>query len=146
MSAGASREAVERLLASAPFNEHYRFRLGPLRDGECTLEIPFRHEFARPGGVVAGPVFVAAADAAMWLAIVSRLGGTETWVTVDLKTAFLRAARQEPFRCTARVLKTGRQMIYGVAECVRGDGALLSHHTLTYARLPRSPDTLGARE
>lgn len=135
MSAGASRDAVERLLAAAPFNTYYRFRLGAVGDGECTLEVPFHDVFERPGGVVSGPIFMAAADTAMWLATITQLGTAETWVTVDLKTAFLRAARQEPFRCTARVLKTGRQMIYGVAECMRDDGALLSHHTLTYARL-----------
>lgn len=129
-----AREAIEQLLASAAFNAYYQFRVGALGDGVCTIEVPFRDEFERPGGVVSGPVFMAAADAATWLAIAARLDGDGAWVTVDLKTAFLRAARREAFTCTARVVKAGRQLIYGVAECVRADGTLLTHHTLTYAR------------
>ncbi|MBI2204900.1 MAG: PaaI family thioesterase [Candidatus Rokubacteria bacterium] len=129
-----AREAIEQLLASAAFNAYYQFRVGALGDGVCTIEAPFRDEFERPGGVVSGPVFMAAADAATWLAIAARLDGDGAWVTVDLKTAFLRAARREAFTCTARVVKAGRQLIYGVAECVRADGTLLTHHTLTYAR------------
>ena len=131
---GMPRDAIERLLTSAAFNAYDQFRVGSLGDGVCTIEVPFRDEFERPGGTVSGPVFMAAADVAMWLAVATRHDGDGAWVTVDLKTAFLRAARREPFTCTGRVVKVGRQIIYGVAECVRGDGVLLTHHTLTYAR------------
>lgn len=133
MNATTGRAAIERLLASAAFNAYYRFRVGLIGDGTCTVEVPFHEEFARPGGVVSGPVFMAAADVATWLAIATRLGTEAAWVTVDLKTAFLRAARREPFTCTGRLVKVGRRQIYGVAECVREDGTVLSHHTVTYA-------------
>jgi uncharacterized protein (TIGR00369 family) len=133
LNATTELAAIERLLASAAFNAYYRFRIGLIGDGTCTLEVPFHEEFVRPGGVVSGPVFMAAADAATWLAIATRLGADEVWVTVDLKTAFLRPARREPFTCTGRLVKVGRTLIYGVAECVRDDGAVLSHHTVTYA-------------
>ena len=129
-----NRAVIERWLAAAPFNAYFRFRVGALAEGSCTLEVPFHEEFLRPGDVVSGPVFMAAADAATWLAIASLRGTEESWVTVDLKTAFLRPARHEPFRCTARLLKVGRQLIYAVTDCVRRDSTLLSHHTVTYAR------------
>ena len=130
----ATREDLTRVLATAPFQEGYGFRVRACGDGECTLEVPFRPAFERPGGVVSGPVFMAAADTATWLAILTRLGVDDTSVTVDLRTAFLSAARQEDFTCTARVLKWGRRLIYGVAECAAGDGRLLAHHTIWYAR------------
>jgi acyl-coenzyme A thioesterase PaaI-like protein len=44
------------------------------------------------------------------------------------------ALAKEPFRCAARVLKLGRRLVYGVAECVNGEGRLLAHHGVTYAR------------
>ena len=128
------REEIERLLGAAAFNAYFRFRVAAIGDGTCTIAIPFREEFLRPGDVVSGPVFMAAADAATWLAIAMRRGADETWVTVDLKTAFLRPAGRESFTCTGRLLKVGRHLIYGVAECARGDGTLLSHHTVTYVR------------
>jgi uncharacterized protein (TIGR00369 family) len=130
------RAEVEAWLASAAFNTFYRFRVGALGAGECTIEAPYRDEFERPGGGVSGPVFMAAADVAIYLAIATRRGAHQRWVTVDLNTAFLRAAVREPFTCRARVLRLGRRLAYVVAECTRADGALLTHHTATYTQPP----------
>lgn len=72
----------------------------------------------------------------MWLAIATRLGTRERAVTVEMKTNFLRSLRKKPFLCRARVLKVGRQLVYGTAECFAPGPGLLTHHTLTYIRLP----------
>ena len=125
---------LRRVLAGAGFARAYGFRLAAAADGECTVEVPFDRSLERPGGIVAGPIFMAAADAATWLAILTRLGPADRSVTVDMKTAFLAAARQESFHCRARVLKWGRRLIYAVAECVSPRGRLLTHHTVIYAR------------
>ncbi|TMQ23952.1 MAG: PaaI family thioesterase [Candidatus Rokuibacteriota bacterium] len=139
MTLATSRRELERWLEGAAFNAYYQFRLRAIGAGECTIDVPFRAEFERPGGTVSGPVFMAAADVAIWLAVATRLGSGATWVTVDLDTAFLRAARREPFTCTARVLKVGRRLVYAVAECIGGDGTLLTHHTGFYAPSPARP-------
>jgi uncharacterized protein (TIGR00369 family) len=133
MTLATSRQELERWLAGAAFNAYYQFRVREIGTGECTIEVPFRVEFERPGGTISGPVFMAAADVAIWFAAATRLGSDGTLVTVDLKTTFLRAARREPFTCTARILKIGRRLVYSVAECVSGDGTLLTHHTGLYA-------------
>ena len=70
----------------------------------------------------------------MWLAIITKLGATDGSVTAEMKTNFLGGTKRSGFRCTARVLKFGRRLIYGVAECVSSDGQLLTHHTVTYIR------------
>jgi acyl-coenzyme A thioesterase PaaI-like protein len=77
---------------------------------------------------------MAAADVAMWLAIMTRLGATDGSVTAGMTSAFLGAARREPFHCTARIVKLGRRLVYGVAESMGAGGRLLAHHSLTYAR------------
>ena len=136
MTPAAGRPELERWLASAAFNAYFGFRLREFGVGESTIEAPFRSEFERPGGAVSGPVFMAAADVAIWLAIATQRGTYEPWVTADLKTSFLRAARRETFSCTARVLKIGRQVVYAVAECVGRDGTRLTHHTGIYVRIP----------
>ena len=92
----------------------------------------------RPGGTVNGPVFMAAADCAMWLAIKRHIGIEQDAVTSELNTAFLNAARRQTVYCTARVLKLGKRSIYGTAECHDGKGRLFTHHTITYARLARA--------
>jgi len=129
-----SEEELERLLSEVPFTRSYGFRLHGIADGQCSIDVPFQEVFERPGGVVSGQVFMAAADVAMWLAIKTRLGLADASVTAEMKTNFLGGARREGFRCTAKVLKLGRRLIYGVAECVDGSGRLLAHHTVTYIR------------
>ena len=134
MALAATRDELQRLLTAVPFTRRFGFTVASLGAGTCTLEVPFQAEFERPGGIVAGQVFMAAADVAVWLAIMTRLGTRDSSVTLDLKTAFLRAVRRESFRCEASVLKLGRQVIYGVATCVTAGGELATHHTVTYAR------------
>ena len=83
---------------------------------------------------MSGPVYMAAADTAMWLAIMTSLGRTDMAVTVEMKTNFLRGAQGEDITCAAKVLRLGRRLIYGTAECLNAEGTLLAHHTLTYIR------------
>src|SRR2546428_11857614 len=97
MTPATSRRELERWLATAAFNTYYRFRLREFGEGECTIDVPFRDEFKRPGGAISGPVFMAAAGVAIWLAVVNRRGAGETWGSVDLRTAVLRSAARHPF-------------------------------------------------
>jgi len=138
MSPACSEQELVQLLASVAFTRDFGFVLGGIADGECTIEVPFQSAFERPGGVVSGQIFMAAADVAMWLAIKTKLGAGDSSVTAEMKTNFLGGARKESFRCTARVLKLGRRLIYGVAECVDSKGRLLTHSTLTYIRTESS--------
>ena len=68
--------------------------------------------------------------------VMTRLGAADGSVTAGMTSAFLGAARREPFRCTARIVKLGSRLVYGVAESVAEGGRLLAHHSLTYARPP----------
>ena len=65
------------------------------------------------------------------------LGRLDMAVTAEMKTSFLSGAKREDIYCTAKILKLGRRLIFGEADCANGDGKLLTHHTLTYIR----PDT-----
>ncbi len=134
MALAVSEAELRDILASVPFTRAYGFRLAAIGEGECVLDVPFQTAFERPGGIVSGQVFMAAADVAMWFAIMTRLGKTDGSVTAQMSSSFLGVAREEPFRCAARVLRLGRRLVYGVAECVTADGKLLAHHGVTYAR------------
>jgi len=134
MQLACSEPELESMLAEVEFTKHYRFKLRAIGDGECTLYVPFQETFERPGGIVSGIVFMAAADVAMWLAIKTRLGAADASVTAELKTNFLGSARKDGFHCTAKVLKLGRRLIYGTAECIDSKGRLLTHSTATYSR------------
>jgi len=127
-----SREELQQLLGEYAFTRNLGLSVHSLAAGECTLHVPFQAAFERPGGIVSGQVFMTAADVAMWFAIKTKLGLADASVTAEMKTNFLGGARKEDFLCTAKVLKLGRRLIFGVAECVNGKGRLLTHHTLTY--------------
>ena len=138
MPTSITEEGLTRLLTTSPFARIFGFTLAGINEGECTLLVPFQAVFERPDGIISGPVFMSAADVAMWLAIKTKLGLDDHSVTAEMKTSFLSSARREDFACTARVLKCGRRLVYGVAECTNGRGTLLTHHTLTYIRRQRS--------
>jgi uncharacterized protein (TIGR00369 family) len=136
MTLAATEAELQGILDDVAFTRSYGFRLQAIDEGRCTLTVPFQAAFERPGGIVSGQVLMAAADVAMWLAIMTRLGPRDGSVTAGMTSAFLGAARRESFRCTARVVKLGRRLIYGTAESVSEGGRLLAHHSLTYARAP----------
>ena len=130
-----SAEILKTVLAKAPFLKPYSFSLKNCASGECTLAVPFTRSLERPGGVVSGITLMAAADVAMWLAIMTLRGTEECWVTSDMKTAFLKSAREEDLLCTARIMKPGRRFIYGTAECYGVSSGLMTHHVITYVKV-----------
>ena len=134
MSVAVTDAEIRQLLMETAFAKLYGFQLLELGDGGCSLTIPFQDAFERPGGIVSGPVFMAAADVAVWVAIKTKLGLSDASVTVEMKTNFLSGAKREDIRCNSKLLKVGRRLIYGTAECLSADGRILTHHTLTYIR------------
>jgi uncharacterized protein (TIGR00369 family) len=134
MALAATDSELRQLLAQVSAIQHYGFDLQSFSDGECTLLVPYHKDLERPGGIVGGQVFMAVADVAMWLAIITRLGPRDGSATAEMKTNFLSGARQEDILCQARILKLGRRLIFGVAECNTRQGKLLTHHTITYIR------------
>lgn len=89
MDLAVTEGELHALLSEVAFTRQYGFRLHAIGDGECTLEVPFQEMFERPGARVSGQVFMAAADVAMWLAVMTRLGTDDRSVTSDMTTAFL---------------------------------------------------------
>jgi uncharacterized protein (TIGR00369 family) len=129
-----SAAQLNALLDAHEFTRRMGLRVVELGEGECELEVPYQPDHDRPGGIVSGQVYMHAADVAFWLAIKTRLGLDDASVTSSMTTAFLGSASRVTLRCRARVIKLGRRLVYGSAECLAGDRAL-THHTLTYARM-----------
>ena len=129
------KTALQTLLRRSRFVSAYGLKLVTISDAACAIAMPFQRAFERPGGTVNGPAFMAAADCAMWLAIKRHIGMEHDAVTCELNTAFLNAARRETVYCTARILKLGKRLIYGIAECHDRRGKIFTHHTVTYVRI-----------
>ena len=106
--------------------------------GEVQLALPVAPRHVHGGGVVCGQSLMAAADTAMVLAVMTRLGSFKPMTTVQLQTSFLRAVpggAGGAVGLTARVLRMGRNLVFGEVHLHSPDGALAAHTTTTYALL-----------
>lgn len=109
--------------------------------GEVVLALPIVPAQVHVGGVLCGQAVMAAADTAMILAISSQLGGFKPMTTVQLQTSFLRpipGSRTAPAGEAAvvgRVLRLGKNLVFGEIEVLDAAGKLAAHATTTYALL-----------
>lgn len=129
------REELQAKLDAMEFVRFYGLQIESLEPNRCITRIRYERKLERPGGLVAGPTFMMMADVTFWLALVGELGVETPLVTANLQSAFLNACREEDIICEARVLKFGRRLIYGTAECRGPHGHLFTHHAVTYARI-----------
>jgi uncharacterized protein (TIGR00369 family) len=112
-------------------------------EGSIRLRLPILPRHVHSGGVLCGQTMMAAADTSMVLAIMAQLGEFRPMTTVQLQTSFLRpiaaprAADRSDAHATvhARVLRMGRQLVFGEIEVHDAAGKLAAHATTTYALL-----------
>ncbi len=96
----------------------------------------------RPGGTVSGPVLMAVADVALYLAILGRIGIVPLAVTTSLTVNFLRKpAADRPLRAECRLLKLGRALAVGeVWLYSQGLDEPVAHAVGTYSIPPRAQE------
>lgn len=131
MDEQAVRDLLDRLLA--PWVRSLSLAPVAVSEESVTLRLPFSGELRHSGGVICGQVFMAAADTAMVVAISAALGEFRPMTTVSLNTHFMRAVRKGDVLITARVLRMGRNLVFGEVELFDEDGKMAVHATTTYA-------------
>lgn len=131
MTESAILDLLDRILA--PWVRSLALKPVSVADESVTLRLPFSGEFRHSGGVICGQVFMAAADTAMVVAISVALGEFRPMTTVSLNINFMRAVRKGDVLVTARVLRMGRNLVFGEIELVDEDGKMAVHATTTYA-------------
>ena len=93
----------------------------------------------RPGGTVSGPVMMAVADVAIYVAILGRIGIVPLTVTTSLTINFLRkpsASARIIAECT--LMKVGRTLIVGeVSLYSEGSDHIVAHVVGTYSVPPK---------
>jgi uncharacterized protein (TIGR00369 family) len=135
MLAAASLQSTLDEIA-AEYVKHLGFRVEAVGEDSVTLPLPVTPGLVHGGGVLCGQAIVSAADTAMLLAMIARLGGFKPMTTVQLQTSFLRPVPKETasVAIVARVLRLGKSLSYGEVD-FRVDGKLAAHATTTYALL-----------
>lgn len=106
--------------------------------GEATIRHEVGEAELRPGGTVSGPVMMAAADVALYVAILGEIGIVPLAVTTSLNFNFMRKpAGDRPILGVCRLLKVGRTLAVGeVSIYSEGSDDVVAHAVGTYA-IPR---------
>jgi len=131
--------ALQRMLAEvfAPWVQELQLQVLEAKPGEVLLRLPVAPIHVHGGGVVCGQTLMAAADTAMVLAVSAQIGGFKPMTTVQLQTSFLRPVpgNSPEARVLARVLRAGKNLVFGEIEVLDAQGRLATHSTTTYALL-----------
>ena len=129
-----SIEAAQRMIDGSPFGQWWGYRVEELGPGRARLLLPFQRNFERPGGVLQGGCAMTLADVAFWIAGMTVLGEDASPMTLQMSSSFLRPAMRGDLRAEARILRSGRRILYGEASVTDAVGNLLTHHVITYMR------------
>lgn len=131
MDLAAANAVFERVLA--PWVRELGLVVEEVSPEATVLMLPDAARLKHSGGVVCGQVLMAAADSAMVVAFSAALGGFRPMTTVNLNTTFLRPISHGDMRVRARVVRTGKSLMYGDVDIVTADGKVAVHATSTYA-------------
>ncbi|MDP6172823.1 MAG: PaaI family thioesterase [Rhodospirillales bacterium] len=132
--AGAEKILAERF---APWVLELGIGIDEVGAGLAVLRVPPSDRLNRGGGTVCGQAIMALADTAMVIAISGTNGGFVPMTTVNQTSSFLRpAAAQTSLVARARLIKTGRTVIYGEVALHTGQpDKPVAHVTSTYMLL-----------
>lgn len=133
-----SVESLQGLLSAwfAPWVQALGLQVESFADGEVTLRLPQSDQLSRVGGMLCGQAMMSAADTAMVLAIVTQLGDQRPMTTVQLNTSFLKPLSGQDARITARVVRAGKNLVFGEIDITGAtDGRSVCRASTTYALL-----------
>jgi len=107
-------------------------------DKSATIRQKIGHGELRPGGTVSGPVLMAVADLALYIAILGEIGIIPLAVTTSLTINFLRKPSAErDIIGICHLLKVGKKLAVGeVSLYSEGDSEPVAHVVATYAIPP----------
>lgn len=120
-----------------PVSDDNGFRVEEVTAGGVVCRTVYAPTQLRPGGTLSGPTMMALADAAMYAAVMSRLGRLEMAVTQNININFLARPAQADLLAHAEVLKLGRRtVVIDVRIYSDGNPDMVAHATGTYSLPP----------
>ena len=123
-----------------------RFTIAEATPKSATVRRKVEAEDTRPGGSVSGPMLMALADTALYVAIHATIGLTPHAVTSSLNINFLRRPPAErAVIAVCNLLKVGRTLVVGeVSLFSEGLDEPVAHVVGTYSIPPEKPDLSSA--
>lgn len=103
--------------------------------GKAVLSLPMHEKLRQPYGLLHGGATASLIDTATAFAVVSVLGDDEKASTVDLTLQFLRPHTAGKIICTAKILRTGKRLLFVSAEVVNEENKLIATALSTYTKV-----------
>lgn len=108
--------------------------------GRVRLALDFAPTMLRPGGTIAGPVWMSLADTAGYIIVMAHAGPEVMALTSSLTINFLRAAKPGELRVDAELLSFGRRnVVCDVRLWTDAPDRPAAQATVTYARPMAAP-------
>lgn len=107
-------------------------------EGSATVSHPVGQAQLRPGGTVSGPLLMAVADVALYVAILATIGLVPLSVTTNLNINFLRKpSPRYPIVGVCKLIKVGRVLVVGEVALYSNRGEpMVAHAVGTYSIPP----------
>ncbi len=137
--------AVEQLIREGvPMAGDLDLKVDALSEDGATARVPFHNKLVRPGGTISGPAIMALADAAMYAAILGKLGRVEMAVTSNLNINFMQRPEAKDLIAEATLLKLGKRLAFCEVRLMSaGSDELVAHVTGSYSLPPGEQKTTG---
>ena len=103
---------IDRLFEAAPFIRDLGLELVEIAPGKCTTALALTNHHLQQDGFVHAGVLTTVADHTAGTAGASLIAAGHYVLSTDIKISLMRAARGTRLHCRARVLKSGRRLIF----------------------------------
>jgi len=121
----------------APFVQSLNLIIESIDDQQVVMRMPFDEKLCRVGGIVCGQSLMSVIDTCMVFVCYVGIGGFGEVTTVSQNSSFMRPAIGADVIARGRVVKAGRNLIFGkVTLVLENDDRVICQGTSTYAVLP----------
>ena len=107
---------ISRVFKQAPFIEDIGLELIEVSPGRCSTLLILEKRHQQQDGFVHAGVLTTVADHTAGTAGASLIAAGHYVLSTDIKVGLMRAARGARLHCRARVLKSGRRLIFTESE------------------------------
>ncbi len=131
---GLTKEEIQSYYDERNLHAKNPVRIETVGEMSARLYLTVEQRHLRSGDTISGPTLMWLADAAMYTAILGRLGPVYQALTTNLNINFLRKPGAVDVIAECRLLKVGKQLVFGEVELFSvGMDKPVAHVTCTYS-------------
>jgi uncharacterized protein (TIGR00369 family) len=136
--------AIRARIEDAPFARWMGIELASIDEGSAEFRLRMEPHHRNPGGIAHGGVIASMLDAAIGLALRTKMGTSSTHVTVQLQVNYLKPIREGAMIARGTAVYGGSRMGYGEGTLLDENGTVLARANATFLVVASSPPEVWA--